>query len=475
MGLSALIALAPLGAAAADLSQVGPQATAAQIVAAHGSAQEPALKLVFTVEDNVSPPHPMTVESAPGFLYIEESGHGTLYDYRIRRVIGLDSARHVFTNSSLYALVDFYAAETASRRFERGALGAMKAPDQAILMDPFWVQSELRIVDPDDPPASIDQSKTASGAFYFSSHDKPAASYVLSSKPLADGDKPGFARLLRMRAAIHPRIADTLVASGMLPQRLSFIMPPVMKKPDVTWTLQSADHVTADYPLTADYSAEPLPSDSKDATVQSLRALLPVMLAATSGSAGHGPRSVADYQAAIDGALRARKPFQAVLLSLELTLQYGAQADCAAAARFVCHSSKEVFAAAAKDRRTQDLKRSLQSPPAQLDSAIKLLRGLKRDDVSNGYVVDDFLANDLVAAGHGDQALPLFLGAIKGNPYLGGYYKDLGDLFRRSFQPDLAWLCYDLGRALPGGAGAPVISDMNGFEQKLAEKYPEFF
>ena len=90
-------------------------------------------------------------------------------------------------------------------------------------------------------------------------------------------------------------------------------------------------------------------------------------------------------------------------------------------------------------------------------------------------MIDDFLANDLSEVGQNAEAMPLFANAIKGNPYLAGYYKDLGDAIRRTYQPDLAWLCYDLGRLIPGAADAPVISGVTTHEAMLARKYPEFF
>ena len=64
---------------------------------------------------------------------------------------------------------------------------------------------------------------------------------------------------------------------------------------------------------------------------------------------------------------------------------------------------------------------------------------------------------------------------MRGDPYVAGYYKDLGDLFRQSFEPAEAWLCYDLGRVLPGGPSAPVINTINGHEAQLAAKLPQFF
>ncbi len=90
-------------------------------------------------------------------------------------------------------------------------------------------------------------------------------------------------------------------------------------------------------------------------------------------------------------------------------------------------------------------------------------------------MVDDFLANDLIQAGRPGNALPLFAAAIKANPYMPGYYKGMGDAYRHGFEPVLAWLCYDMGRSLPGSDKTSVMSAMNDYEAELAKKYPQFF
>jgi hypothetical protein len=109
------------------------------------------------------------------------------------------------------------------------------------------------------------------------------------------------------------------------------------------------------------------------------------------------------------------------------------------------------------------------------NEAIKIRQGIRRDDVTNGYVIEGFIGNLLGSTGHQKEALPLLIDEVNGDPYVAGYYKDLGDLFRVSFEPVLAWTCYDLGRALPGGSSAPVIASVNDYEAMLESKFPQFF
>jgi hypothetical protein len=457
---------------AADFAQIGPQASAAQLIAARGKIVEPALEFVYKASGGAAS-GTMTIDIAPDFTTVYRDMEGTIYDYALRRIIQVDDTTRSFSNASLYGLVDFYRAETDNRRMQRQLLAkvGLKSTDKgkgaAAFFDPFWVQSELHVMDPQDGTPKIARRVGADGSVHFSFHGKDVASYTPSKQALSKEQAAGLAKFLRMETSLHPTIIDEIAATGVLPQRLSYALPPMLKKPAAAWTLQSSTPVKAAYLLRAGTKPMLLGKRSENP----LADVLPLMQAAVAGQAP-GRRSAADFHAAIDAAMDKKQLFQAVVLVLELNLQYGTQgADCAAP----CHSLKEVVTAGQSDPRVQAMIGALQPANGQLDAAIKTLGGLKRDDLSDPYVVGDFLANDLSEAGNQDAALPLFAAAIKGNPYLGGYYKDLGDLFRRSFEPDLAWLCYDLGRALPGGASAPVISDMNGYEADLAAKYPQFF
>jgi hypothetical protein len=54
-------------------------------------------------------------------------------------------------------------------------------------------------------------------------------------------------------------------------------------------------------------------------------------------------------------------------------------------------------------------------------------------------------------------------------------FKDLGDAFSHEFAPVPTWLCYDLGRVLPGGAEAPIVRNISKIEDDLVERYPQYF
>jgi hypothetical protein len=469
-GLFALSAALLQPVYAADLRQVGPQASASQIVAARGGGEQPVLRLTFTVSGagRAATPESFSADLAPDYLLVRYGAGTTLYDYKLRRVIHLDEATHSFLNDSLYGLADFRMAETYNRRMLREALARASLP--AAIDDDFWIQSELHAVSKADPAPSLDQQSTGDGGARFLYKGSEAAGFIPSDQRLTPDDKVGLRHLLLEQSVMHSAIITALISTERVPRKVSFAWPPSRKKTPETWMLQSAARVSTAYPLTAAYAVVPL-AQRRD--LSALATILPVMQKAQAGQ--DGAHSVAQYREAIDEALEQHAGLQAALLAFEAMEQYGQQSlDCSSPQKS-CHSLKEIFTEAQKNERANALLRSLGLERTDREQAIGIIRAIRHDDVRNGYVLDDFTGNMMGQAGKQSEAVPLVINAVRGDPYVAGYYKDLGDLFRTSFQPGPAWTCYDLGRLLPGGATAPVIDSITEYENKLASDYPQFF
>lgn len=474
MCLAGLLAVAPAAAAElsqASLSQIGPLASGKSLLAARAQIKEDGIETTVKMTGGEKP-DTVTLDIAEDFAVAYHVTDGRIYDFALRRLLVLDDKARTVRNTSLYAYVDFAASETANRRMQRGALKAVKMTGDTTMLDPFWVQSELHVMAPQDGSPIIVRRADKDGSVHFSYDKKDVASYSLSKQVLTKAESATLARYLRYTSALHPTIIDEIAASGRMPSRIAFEQPPMRKLPQAVWVFEKPIAVKSVYPVRDGIKPDAAPSGS-DVGSTTVRDLMPVMQAAITGSAS-GKRTVDDYRKAIDAALHDDKLLQAVLLAFELHEQY-AQDTCEDGAPRYCRSLADVVKTAMNDTRVQVLVKALQNKDSSADDTIAALKGLKRDDVSNPYVVDDFLANDLSETGHDTEALPLFANAIKGNPYLAGYYKDLGDLFRRAYSPDLTWLCYDLGRMLPGGTDAPVIGNVTQQEAELAKTYPEFF
>lgn len=454
---------------AADLTQVGPQASAAQIIAAAGRGGQPVLRLTFAVSGG---PHDaqtdMSADLASDYMLIRSSGRATLYDYKLRRVFNLNEAAHSFSNDSLYALADSRMAESHNRRFLREMLSKLKTPSP--LNDGFWDEAELHVADTRNPAPVPERQSGPAGEVHFRYKGSDVADFTPSDQKIAAGEAVALRRLFMEKSMLHPAAIAAMIETGRLPKRLSFALPPIHKKSAEVWMLQSASRLTAAYPLTPGYAAEPLVQRKE---LSALSALLPVMLEA--GRSDKGLRTPDQYQAAIGDALGRNARLQAALLAFEAIEQFGARVFDCSAGRTGCHSLKEIFTEAQKDSRAATMLRALEMEKSDGAKALAEMRAIRRDDVTNPYVIDDFVGNMMSAAGKQSEALPLIAGAVRGAPYVAGYYKDLGDLFRVAFNPIPAWICYDLGRVLPGGASAPVIDSMNQYEARLASDFPQFF
>ncbi len=286
-----------------------------------------------------------------------------------------------------------------------------------------------------------------------------------------------FARFLRYRLPLHPDIVTAIAADGRMPQRLVFVTATGDDRHPAALILQHSETVEgADYPLPP--SLEPrLPPSDGSADANMMQAVLPSMRAALAGTQGGGPRSLADYRSAVEKALKQNAKLSAALLLAEMTMQYGRSAlDCRIGPPDVpCRSGQELNKILAADPRAVALVEAQTIEAKDPARAVAAWQSLKREKVPQGYVLDAFLASRLSLAGKRAEAAAAFESAFRGNPYLPGLYRDLGDHFLRGLRADLAWLCYDLGRLLPSPTNADVLADIDRLEQQVVAQYPDFF
>jgi hypothetical protein len=407
-----------------------------------------------------------TVGLASDFITASDGTKRTTIDYALRRIIVQDDGAHSMVNTSLYGFVDFFAAETYNRRVLNRILSGAGVKEHS--QDAFWTQSELHVMDSADGVPALARKSSDNGAV-FSYEGMEVASYVLSAQSLTKSQSDGLAHYLTTNTTLHPNIIAEISGSGLMPASITYILSPMHNGEKIVMTFKSATPAKVVYPLRKDLNPEPPEATSNAGALQGT---ISIMIAAAHRLAP-GLLQESDFHAAIDEALGQHHAFQGLVLMFEMSEQYGEHTIACAAP---CHGGNEIVAAAKADPRSNTLIATLQPKnKEEMEAAISTLRAMKRDDLSNAYVIDEFLANDLVEMGRVDEALPLFAAAIKGNPFLAGYYKDVGDAYRTSFHPDFAWFYYDVGRTLPGGADAPVISQMNKYEAQLETRYPQFF
>ncbi len=427
------------------------------------------LKVVFD-ELRDGKAHSVRLAIASDFVVIDEGQVRTILDYRLRRRITVNANGKTFSNASLYAMVDFFYRESFNRRAQRELfrkLGtAAASPD---LANPFWAQGELRLVDKDDEPVQIDRRDDASGAAHFLVGGEDVANFVLSDMALSAGESAGLAHFLLAYTSLHPAILKALCEGGTLPRSFAYAYSRGNQRGFDSWTLKSFERVTGSYPLPADYRPE-VRIDAPE-----VAKLVPMMLEAIAGRAGGGPRSALSYRSALEEALAGGHLLQSHLLWLEFLLQYGPAAlQCPGG--IPCTTNEELVQKWQGDPVVASLLEASHIEAAgDPAKALPVRLAVSRDGLNNAYVLDDMIGNTYAETGDTAHAMTLIPKAIAGNPYIGGFYKDLGDLFLSDFDSFDAWTCYDLARALPGGETAPVVESVTANEKALASDYPQFF
>jgi tetratricopeptide (TPR) repeat protein len=471
----ALALLLPLTADAAEIA--GPQLDAVALRAARGASRGSGLLLTFDFRRGEAAGVPLSVQLGADYVDVVEGGRETLYDFKVKRRIMLDRAQGVFANLSMYGDVAF-------RRFEVGkrlTLSAMfdeaaHAEGRPLSITPFWIETDLGMPTGAKDLPEIQQDTLPDGAIRFRAAGQEVALFAPASEAVPSAVHASYERFLRLRLPLHPDVVAAILRDGRVPQRLVFVTVSGYDRHPAGLVLTQSLRIEGDYPLPARLESRPLAGQAEDQEALSLRGLLPLMLEAAAGKRGGAARSLAEYRRAVDQALRDHKDFAAALLLAEMTLQYGSTAnDCSTGPGSApCHDPYELSLRFARDPRAAQLYKAQATESKDQAAASKLWEALRHDDVPGGYIVDVFLGDRLSASGHRQEAMGAFGKALQVNPLLTGIYKKLGDHFLRASRTDLAWLCYDLGRALPVQGTDGPLAEVGELEQKLEAQFPDF-
>jgi len=442
-----------------------------------GIAPGPQLHLIFDQERDGATREPIDVRIGPDYFDLESEDHATIYDLKLHRRFVIDRLTAHFSSFSLYGDLIFRQIELGRRLgITQSLTKAGQGKDVPAGLQPFWIEGELGLSQRSAEQIKIERSRDENGVLRFRFAGKEIATLIRDTKPVPAALRHSFAAFLHDRLPIHPEIAEAIEATGFVPSQLVFTTEAKGETESVSLSLRSAEIAPGEYPLPQFLAPVLVPENGKDPDVALLRDVLPHMIDAEARRAGDGPRSVADYRRGIDAAFRHGKRFQVALLLAEMDLQLGRSAtDCDTDAGDVpCHDGDEINDFLRDDPRANILFKAAALQVKKSDEAIAAWRGLDRKDVLDPYVIDMFLGRNLSLRGKRDAAGLSFRAAFAGNPYVPTLYRDLGDHYARVVRIDLAWLCYDLGRNLPGRQLPDALSDIDQLEQELTKQYPDY-
>lgn len=383
---------------------------------------------------------------------VTEDGSMTLDDFERRRRHRVDLAARTVHSGSLYAVAAFRDMEFANRTRLQAALEQAKVDGVMVAAD------NAHALSIPDGGAPLEQQAIGASQV-FRAGGRELLRIEGGGPALAPDDAARFVRFLRYRFAGHPQALAWLGAQRRLPARIVYRTREaggeVVQQLAFGKVRQVAD---APCDVSAYRPAGPATPDAEAAPLEQV-------LAAAEGLALTPPEMDEALRSRAERAFDEGRPLEAMLALLELNLTSGTGIGR------LTDAQKAMVEA---DPDTRRLLGSISvSDKALRGRAIATMQALLPKAGAGRPVLQVFLANHLKAAGRQQEALDLFLSALRQRPCLAGAYKDLGDLLYARFDTVNAWRSWDAGRRI--APLMPMFAPVRQFEERLAQRRPEYF
>jgi tetratricopeptide (TPR) repeat protein len=480
VGLAVLLCLgSSIGSAQErpDVPAANPMMLAKAILAVRGGESDRTqLQLVFDRARNGEALAPLTAWIGADYFALVDGDRLTITDLKLLRRFVVDRQAGTLVNLSLYGDVMLRHIEVV-RRMKIAAALTKKGGDAELpqSLDQFWIESELGIGAPGKPVSAIVPNQGGDRT-QFLYNGQEVAAVTLSGTGVPTNLSHSYGTFLRRTLPLHPSIARWLSESGQVPRELAFTSEARGETDKIVLRLRSANTVSADFPMPPHMTLLLLPWGTNDPDAALLRDVLPHMLEAMTLRTNDRTNEIARSQATIAHDFADGHKFAAALSLTELALRWGRSAtECIPGPAGSCRKKEEIERLLGDDPRAVAMFKAAALQDQEPAKALAIWGSLDRHDVANGYVVDIFLARLFSESGDRVAAAKSFSAAFAGDPSIGMLYRELGDHFARVSRLDLAWLCYDLGRALPNREKPDALTSVDNLEQGLFQAYPEMF
>lgn len=434
------------------------------------------LQLVFDRTRNGEVVAPLTAWIGANYFALVDGDRLTITDLKLLRRFVVDRQAGTFVNLSLYGDVMLRHIELA-RRMNIATAITNKAGNSELpqSLDQFWIESELGMGGPGKPLSAVVPHQGGDRT-QFLYNGQEVAAVTPGDKDVPINLTHSYRAFLRHTLPLHPSIARWLSENGEVPKELAFTSEARGETDKIVLRLRSAATVAAHFPMTPGLTLVLLPWGTNDPDVALLRDVLPHMREAITLHAGDRASDITQYQAAIVHDFADGHKFAAALRLTELALRWGRSAtECIPAPGGSCRQKKEIEQLLGDDPRAVAMFKAAALQDHDSAKALAIWSSLDRHDIPNGYVVDIFLARLFSEGSDRVAAAKSFAAAFTGDPSVIVLYRELGDHFARVSRLDLAWLCYDLGRALPNRETPDALTGIDNIEQELSQTYPEMF
>lgn len=386
---------------------------------------------------------------------VRQEDQRTVYDFDEKRIVTLDLEDRVYSSRSLYSEIAFRAAELRNRTRLRRLLkkAGTKQGDQPF-GDRFELETLFSLTLPGGERAADIKTDSEGKTLAFRRDEDVVVRFTHSESELPEAQRKMLSRFLIYGCRIHPEIRRQIEKPGRAPEMLAYRSIDTGTKTVVRLELKKVERQPeGEAVVPKDFKRAARASDPLDGII-----------------AGLDRRERPTKKAVLDFAEEAigdERRLDALLALLEYTLQAEGRPF-------------DEFKTYVKQVRDDEAVRVFLSSingskrgRKEAQEALKRLDGIDRKTIRKGYVLDVFRANLKLALGEAQEARKLFLAALEANPHLVGVYKDLGDLYYRSYEMDRAWRCWNTARRLD--PEHPLLRPIAQLERQLEKTFPQYF
>ena len=397
-------------------------------------------------------------------ISIDSQKSQTVYNFKTCRVRASDPKTATWSDTSLYAMIGFRVKEYQNRMHLADAVNKVVDPQMTLDDDEFMMQTLFGIKPPKNgQPATATtavKKTTRDGFDIYSYNGKECARVKYSNREIPESLRPVFERFLIYAFTMHPDVRREIVKSGKVPAEMA-----------LNW--QSIGTVTKnEYTLTDSRlggAPEKWPGENEmmtDVGDDKMKAAFAAARDEKQFALSKNEQQTGEY---IDSRVAAGVPLDALLAAMEYQLQTG---DQDAAVRWLSkykgpffHDPKCNLYFASMVPAGNNQKRNKEE--------LAMVDIIDRQGLEKACVLDIQRGDLLMYMGRDEEAHAAFLAALKGNPFIAGVWKDLGDLYDKSSETQLAWACWDTARRLYPKHF--MLRDVDDLERGLRKNLPEFF
>lgn len=488
-----LLAVLAIGVSQAGAQEPfgNPFASAEALRAQRGAVPNASLRLRYQTSTDPKTerqPGELVIDAAPDWVQVTTNGRRTLYDFHLGRVVELGDNSD-FVPRNIVGDVAFRVAEVQNRSALTAVINAagVRTGHAAGVKD-RWdacdAETELGVVIPGSKEPGATEVKQSGATATLECNGRVVG--VLESRT---GEKapaalwPALAHAVTMHPALRARMAE----GGSAPQRLeaSFTIASTSKR--LTWSLVSAEPITAPYPL--DARLVNASAASLNATIASLG---DIAAGAVAGRTQGGPPTLAAWEAFVERTAREEGAAAAVFAmwpALNMFPQ-AVQACQAGGQSAICASLRDLRSTVASDPAARALlvvamAEQARKPGDAIAAMVAARASPHADHPALGAAFalallsgGEAMRKQAQAAGLPSDAKALHIRAVKAYPYNPAYWTDLGDYFARAYELPTAYLLYDVAFSLPmpeAQRGNVALSGKRTLAARLRQDFPAFF